>query len=261
MMTDIRVDEPDAREPDPQEPDGGERLPWLEAADQQDQGDGPSALKLIAWVIVGLVAIGGIVGGLFWIGNRHAAGQSVQTIAAPQTPYKVKPRQPGGMRVDGTGETAFAASAGAEPKGRIDLNGVPEAPVARAAAQPPRPAATAAARPPQPAGTAPASIKAAAAQTAHSTAQIAAAPPKPRPAPSAAGGGGIQLGAFSSQAGADKAWKALSGRFSYLAPLSHRVVSVSSGGKTLYRLRASGPDAAGICGRLKVAGESCVTLD
>jgi len=252
MMTDIRVDEPDV-----QESDAGERLPWLEAADQHDQGDGPSALKLIAWVIVGLVAIGGIVGRLFWIGDRHAAGQSVQTIAASQTPYKVKPQQPGGMRVDGTGETAFAASAGAEPKGRIDLNGGPEAPVTRVAAQP-RPTATAVAHPPQPARTAQASVKPAAPQTAHPTARIAAVPPKARAAPSAAG---IQLGAFSSHAGADKAWKALSGRFSYLAPLSHSVESVSSGGKTLYRLRASGADAAGICGRLKVAGESCVTLD
>jgi hypothetical protein len=46
----------------------------------------------------------------------------------------------------------------------------------------------------------------------------------------------------------------------YLAPLTHSVVPVQSGGKTLYRLRASGPGAADICGRLKVAGESCVKI-
>jgi hypothetical protein len=70
----------------------------------------------------------------------------------------------------------------------------------------------------------------------------------------------VQLGAFSSQASAERAWKALSGRFGYLAPLSHSVVSASVGGKTVYRLRASGADAKGVCGRLRVAGESCVEV-
>jgi hypothetical protein len=244
-MTDIRADETDAHELD-----GGERLPWLEAADEHDGGDGPSALKLIAWVILGLVAIGGIVGGLFWIGNRHAANQGTQIIAAPQGPYKVKPQEPGGMRVDGTGETAFAAGAGAEPKGHIDMNAASEVPVTR----------TAAAHPPQPAKAAQAPVKPVSAPPAHPKTPVAAASPKAAPA-AAGAGGSIQLGAFSSQAGAEKAWKALSGRFSYLAPLSHNVASVSSGGKTLYRLRAGGPDAAGICDRLKVAGESCVPLE
>ena len=70
----------------------------------------------------------------------------------------------------------------------------------------------------------------------------------------------IQLGAFSSQTSANRAWSALSGRFRYLAPLSHNVVPVQTGGRTLYRLRASGPDAAGICRRLRVAGEDCTTV-
>ena len=50
------------------------------------------------------------------------------------------------------------------------------------------------------------------------------------------------------------------GRFGYLAPLSHSVVTAQVGGKTWYRLRASGPDAAGICGRLQVAGEQCLKV-
>jgi hypothetical protein len=37
-------------------------------------------------------------------------------------------------------------------------------------------------------------------------------------------------------------------------------VPVQSGGKTLYRLRASGP-IQGICGRLRVAGENCVEVN
>jgi cell division septation protein DedD len=159
-----------------------------------------------------------------------------ELIRAPEGDYKTKPDQAGGMTVEGEGDTAFAASEGADPKGAINTNGVAEAPVTQGqpAQQPQQPAAPAA--------------KA-----------EAPAPAAPAPAP-AAGGATIQLGAFSSQAGANAAWKAMSGRFRYLAPLTHSVVPVQSGGKTLYRLRASGPGAADICGRLKVAGESCVRI-
>lgn len=217
--------------------DNDDRLPWLEAVEEDEDHGGPSPLKLLVAVILGLIAIGIVVGGLFWIGNRdNVAGTGgPELITAENGPYKIKPEEPGGMKVEGEGDTSFAASEGAEPKGKIDTSAVPEAPVTQAAKTPagaPKPKAET----PKPAA------------------------PAPKPAP-AATGATIQLGAFSSQSGAEKAWKALSGRFSYLAPLSHNVTTVQSGGKTLYRLRASGPDADGICGRLRVAGESCVTID
>jgi hypothetical protein len=82
----------------------------------------------------------------------------------------------------------------------------------------------------------------------------------PASLPAAGGGATIQLGAFSSQAAAGQAWSNLSGRFRYLAPLSHNLVPVQVGGRTLYRLRASGPDAASVCRRLQVAGEACSTV-
>ena len=242
-MTDVRAEDMDE----------GDRLPWLEAVEEDDGGDGPSALKLIVAVLIGLAAIGGIVGGLFWLGNRSAGpgtGPSeVATLKAPPGAYKVRPDNPGGMNVQGEGDTSFAASAGAEPKGQINTNAVPEAPVSRnmPAAQPAAPA-----QPQQ---------QAAKPAPAPAPAKPAPAPATPAPAPAAAGGGSIQLGAFSSQAGAEKAWKAMSGRFSYLAPLSHNVVPVTAGGRTLYRLRAGGAGAADVCGRLRVAGETCVTLD
>src|SRR4051812_13020796 len=147
-MTDVRAEDMDE----------GDRLPWLEAVEEDDGGDGPSALKLIVAVLIGLAAIGGIVGGLFWLGNRHSDGGSagpgeVATLKAPEGAYKVRPENPGGMKVQGQGDTSFAASPGAEPKGQIDTNAVPEAPVSRAApagAQPahnPAPAQQQAAKP------------------------------------------------------------------------------------------------------------------
>jgi hypothetical protein len=219
-MSDVRADELGDED----------RLPWLEAVDDEEDGDGPSAAKLIAAVMIGLVAIGLIVGGLFWLGNR-SEGSEEQLIAAPEGDYKVPPDSPGGMPVEGEGDTAYAASAGADPQSNLNIEAVPETPVTQSQSQP---------QPQQPAQS---------------------QPPSAQPAaPAAAPGGTIQLGAFSSQAAANNAWRALSGRFSYLSPLSHSVTPIESGGRTLYRLRASGPDAASLCGRLRVAGETCAVI-
>jgi hypothetical protein len=224
-MTDVRADElPDE-----------ERLPWLEAVDEDEERQGPSALKMIVAVLIALAAIGAIVGGVFWLGNRDgAAGRDAELIEAPEGAYKVRPDDPGGMAVEGEGDTAFAASAGADPKGAIDTTKVAEAPVT----DQPKAKAPAEPAPAQPKGQ----------------------PALPAPAP-VASGPTIQLGAFPSQAAAEKAWKALAGRFGYLAPLSHNVVAAQVGGKTWYRLRASGAGAGGVCGKLRVAGENCFEVN
>ena len=123
-MTDVRADEPQPSSDD-------DRLPWLEAVDEDEGDDGPSAAKLIAFVVIGLVAIGLIVGGLFWMGNRTGGDGEPELIAAPEGDYKVKPDEPGGMNVKGEGDTVFAASEGSTPMGAIDTSSVPEAPVAK----------------------------------------------------------------------------------------------------------------------------------
>lgn len=226
-MTDARTDTAE----------DGDRLPWLEAVEEENASDGPSALKLIAAVLIGLVAIGLVVGGLFWLGNRGGGGEGdAELIEAPEGSYKVAPDAPGGMQVEGQGGTAHAASEGQEPQGSLNMN-VPEAPVGQQGQQ---------AQPP----------------AQQSQPQRPAQQPGQQPPaqPPAASGPAIQLGAFSSQAAANGAWQALSGRFRYLAPLSHSVTPVQAGGRTLYRLRASGANAADICRRLQVAGETCTTL-
>jgi hypothetical protein len=228
-MTDARADTVDE----------GDRLPWLEAVDEDEPGGGPSALKLIAAVVIGLLAIGLVVGTLFWLGNRGGEGDA-ELIEAPEGPYRVAPDAPGGMQAEGQGGTAHAASEGQEPQGNLSMR-VPEAPVG--AGQRPQ------GQQAQP--------KAAATQPPAGQAQRPAQPPAPQPA---ASGPAIQLGAFSSQASAQNAWRALSGRFRYLAPLTHSVSPVQVGGRTLYRLRASGPGSADICRRLEVAGESCTPV-
>jgi hypothetical protein len=39
----------------------------------------------------------------------------------------------------------------------------------------------------------------------------------------------------------------------------HKVVPVEVGGKTLYRLRASGP--AGVCAKVKAGGDACTEVN
>lgn len=227
-MTDARADQPGDED----------RLPWLEAVEEDEEQGSPPVAKLIGAILIGLIAIAVIVGGLFWLGNRNRTDGNGEIIAAPEGEYKVRPEEPGGMNVTGEGGTAAAASAGAEPRGQINTNAVAEAPIARSQPAPQGPAV----RPQAP------------------NARPQAPAPSP-PQPAAAGPAAtIQLGAFSTSAGANNAWRALSARFRYLAPLGHSVVPVQSGGRTLYRLRASGPDAANVCRRLQVAGEDCAVV-
>ena len=213
-----------------------DRLPWLEAVEEDDESDGPSVAKLVAAIVIGLVAIGVIVGGLFWLGNRGEPGGGGEVIAAPEGEYKVRPDNPGGMNVSSASSVSTAASNGQQPQGSLNVNGVNEAPVAA----------------PVPVAPAPA--------PALTPARPAPAPARPAPAP-VASGPAIQLGAFSSQASANQAWGVMSRRYRYLAPLGHSVVAAQVGGRTFYRLRASGAAAADVCRRLRVAGEACTIVD
>lgn len=223
-----------------------DRLPWLEAVEEDGDGDGPSVGKLVGAIVVGLLAIGLIVGGLYWLGNRNAAADGNDVITAERGDYKQRPENPGGMNLSGEGNTSVAASEGQQPRGNLNLNGVAEQPAAQG----------------QPAAPAPAAPAPATQQPAHPAPAPAPAAQHPAPAPApAAAGPAIQLGAFSSPAAANSAWTALAGRFRYLAPLAHNVVPVQAGGRTLHRLRASGAGSADICRRLQAAGEACTVVN
>src|SRR3546814_21013283 len=71
----------------------------------------------------------------------------------------------------------------------------------------------------------------------------------------------IQLGAYGNQAFAKDAWKRLSKRFTYLEPLPMSIEQAEVGGSTVYRLRAAaGGPASTLCGKPKVAGQSCMVV-
>lgn len=231
--------------------EGEDRLPWLETV-EPDERPAPSVGRVIALVLLGLVAIAGVVFAIFQFTGRDRGGDGA-LIAAQEGDYKVRPDDPGGLKVEGEGDSAIATSAGkGAGDGAIDLSAVPEAPVA--ASRPP------AARPTRVAD----SGRSATAAVPKTGGRLVAAAPitATRPTGPSTGSGGslVQLGAYPSEAAANAAWDRSSKRFAYLAPLGKSVQPVATGGRTLYRLRVnagSANQAADICGRLRVAGESC----
>jgi cell division septation protein DedD len=74
----------------------------------------------------------------------------------------------------------------------------------------------------------------------------------------------VQLGAFGSEASADREWRRLQSRFSaQLAGLSPQVVPADSGSSALYRLQAPATgeaQARAICDSLKAQSQPCVPV-
>ena len=236
-------------------PDDEDRLPWLEPVEEEPDDSGLGGGKLVVWLVAMLAVIGLILGVFFWTrdGNKASSGGGA-LIEAPDSYYKERPAAEAPATRDD--EIVYSASKGDDLNSMIDISGAAETPVnvdRPPAAAPASPPAAKAAQPGAPA---------AKAATGPALPKAVKAPPKPpeeAPAPSS-GGSTIQLGAFSSPAKANAAWKSLSGRFSFLSGLTQSVAPVQSGDKTLYRLRASGGNAGDLCGRLRTAGESCSVI-
>lgn len=228
--------------------DDEDRLPWLEPAIDEEEDERISPLRLLGLILLGLVLIGAVVAGTWWVQNRGGAGDAGegQLIAAPADSYKIAANEADAKKFAGEGDASFAASEGVVRDGRIDPSRVPEAPIAKSA---PAPTGVKPAVPNKPS-------QSVSARVTDETGD------KPVVAPKAAKGGAmIQLGAYASAAGAKDAWGRLSKRFAYLAPLAMTVEPAEVGGGTVYRLRASAGGQAGmICGKLKVAGESCMVV-
>jgi hypothetical protein len=209
-----------------------EPLPWLAPVEDEDEPRGVSARRMLAALIVVLLAAIIVAASFFWLGRREVAVNGPpQLIKAPTGPYKVKPPNPGGLDIKGESETAFETSAGEDKDSQLDLNKLPETPVAKPVKEPPKTV------PPN-----------------ESKTPVAAEPEPPK----ATGGSGsvVQLGAFANQAQAERAWTALSTRFPAVAALNKMVIPFTGG----IRLRggASSPaEARQVCQTLKTAGEKC----
>lgn len=225
----------------------GDRLPWLETVEEDYHEGRP--LGRILLILLLILAVVGAAAFVYHLYQRQQGAQgNGALIEAEPGDYKMRPDEPGGMRVEGEGDTVFTTSQGAESNASINVGALPETPVeGRRVAE------------------------AAKAGPGSSTATISVPTPRiVRPkaasaipaAPAAATGSGslIQLGAFPTEAGANIAWARLSKRFAYLAPLGKSVERAEKDGKAIFRLRVnagSNGQARELCGKLKVAGEAC----
>jgi hypothetical protein len=223
-----------------------DRLPWLETADD-DYHEGPSALHIALVVAALLAVIAAAILGYQLIRNARDAGGNGALIAAQEGDYKVKPDEPGGLKVEGEGDSAIATSNGAGTgNSSINVKAVPEAPIIGKKAAP---------TVKEGAGASKAEV---ALPPSHG--RLEAKTATPVIAHGTGGGALVQLGAFPSEAAANAAWSKLSARIPYLAPLGKSVQVADVGGRTTYRLRVnagSASQAGELCGKLKVAGEAC----
>lgn len=241
-MTDIGRDNLDLREED--------RLPWLEAVEDERSEEGISPMKLAATALGVLLALGLLVAAFYFTrGGGEGSDGGGALIAAPEGGYKVRPDEPGGMKVEGEGDASFAASEGAEATGKLDTAALPETPVE-------------AVRAPAPARREAKVVASGSARVADGGRMPAAGKaPAIKASAAVARGSVVQLGAYNSEAVAASAWKRMSGRFAFLGNYQNIIVPVKVGGDTLYRLRVdagSSGEARDVCGRLKVAGENCL---
>lgn len=208
-------------------------MPWLEPVEDEDEPPSLSARKMLAAIAVVLLAAALVAGTLYWLGRQGADQGSgpPELIRAQPGPYKVKPADPGGIDVAGDSETAFATGAGEKVDGQLDLDALPEEPVAR----------------PQPKAAAPAAETEAEEERAEA------------PAPTGPAGSVVQLGFYDNAAQANAAWATLSGRFPVIAGAGKIVIPFQKG----QRLRAgfaSPEEARRACQLLKAAGDACFVV-
>lgn len=217
-----------------------ERLPWLDSADDVDYEKQNSG-RLAGFVALGMLVLAALIGGIYWVSHRQSPSAEADgsLIEASRAPYKVEPSNPGGKTFDGTGDASYKVSEGRKPDGSAAV-------VAKQAT----------------------SEKATETEEAASSEKPAVkpAPAKPAPAKAAAaeggsvGGVGVQVGAFSTRAGAEAAWSKLVGQYTALSGHGHRVIEGQADIGTVYRLQALAADAAAagaLCKTLQGAGLHC----
>jgi hypothetical protein len=210
--------------------DDNDRLPWLETADGSEEELKGSPLKIALMFVGGLLLLGAIVGGMYWIqrDSRGGANGSGELITAPKGNYKEKPKDAGGKSFEGEGDSAFAASEGQKTGAVLAPAAAPVEPIAA-----PKPATAA-----TPAAT-----------------KTDAAP---------ANAVMVQLGAFGDSAKAETAWSGLNKRFGFLAGMNRKIAEANvEGGRTVFRLQAitsNSAEAQQLCAKLKAAGENCLIV-
>ncbi|MCA3357608.1 MAG: SPOR domain-containing protein [Roseomonas sp.] len=238
-------------------------------------------------IIAGSVlAVGALIAALVW-GFSRGSSRNAPLIEADARPIKVRPDNPGGLRVPNQDELIFDRNRGARPATQGGLAPEAENPrvdqlraqLAERAAQEaarsaPPPAAPAQPTAPQAAPRSAPQAAAPAAPAPPATTSALTAPSLPAPvpanaerfAPVANGRAQVQLGALPSEAAARGEWDRLQKRVPEL--LGNRRVTLApfdrEGQTTLYRIRTGGfADAAtarAFCEEMKTRSIPCMVI-
>lgn len=213
-------------------------------------------ITLIISAVVLLLLIGAVV--LFYRSGVRSSTDAPPAVGTPvenmkvEAPLDAQPVDPeAGIRVYRDGGEPVDAAPTFTPG--------PEDVLPRPAPTPAAPAASAALPPAAPATPAPP----APAPAAPAPAPAVKAPAAPATAPAAGGSSGVQIGAFSSTAIADREYAAVAARFGqYASGAEKRVQEVTTAsGSTVYRTTFTGMSrdrAVAFCNALKAAGRDCI---
>jgi hypothetical protein len=222
-----------------------------------------------------VLAAGAVIAALVW-GFSRGSSRNAPLIEADARPIKIRPDNPGGLRVPNQDELIFDRNRGARSAAPGGLAPEAENPrVDQLRSQLAERAAQEAARnAPPPASPAPAQPAAPATPSAPATASALNAPSLPAPVPATAerfaplanGRVQVQLGALPSETGARGEWDRLQKRAPEL--LGNRRVSLApfdrEGQTTLYRIRTGGfADAAtarAFCDEMKTRSIPCMVI-
>jgi len=253
---------------------------------QPVRGARPIPFTLILSVLVLAALVAAIF--VFYQSGVRQAGQAPQTVGAPvggiksAAPAEAQPQDPA------AGLQIYRSDEGAPPEAVApNFTPPPEEPAPRPMPTPkvvvtqappvqaaPPAATSQALKPALPAAApAPAPVQKVVPPPAP-VQKVAAAPPAPKPAPApakkedpapakvASGGTVVQIGAVSSTALADKAWKdAVAAAPGLGAGKGKSVEKIEKNGGTLYRTAVTGfaskADAQAFCAKLTAAGKSC----
>ena len=198
------------------------RLPWLEAADEDDdEGLDWTRVGKFAGFFAGFMLLAALAIWLLRDWQLAPPEGDGSVIAAPDAPYKVRPRDPGGKTFAGTGDTSYKVGEGIEREARIAQKQPRPNPVAPKAEEESAPA--------------------------------------PAPKPQVAGIG-VQVGAYSTEAAAQKGWQTLTQRYQRLGDFDRRIIEGRADIGTVFRLQAvagSVSSANALCSELKANGIEC----
>lgn len=196
-------------------------LPWLDADDDDEDYESSDGLKILGLVIAGLVVLAAIIGGIWWTTHRDADADLVADGSTIEAPATPFKEAPEDPGGKTFDGTGDTSFAMSEGQNQpARLGEAPQAPV--------KPS-------------------------------IDLAQDKEGDNSGAAGGVGVQVGAYSSREKAEAGWTRIAINPA-LSGVSHRVLEGQADIGTVYRLQAVAGDAASaqaLCARLKAAGIAC----